>query len=529
MKRGRIGKCMVAGVLTLSMALTSGAMAVGDGQPSSWAAAEVERAREAGLLDFEPHSGYQEDITRGEFAGLAVLLAKSLGCPVEELGQDSWQGTPFTDLTAGTEGVYSAAAWRLGLMNGVSDTTFAPDRTITRTEICVLLDRVMDVCGVELPQTVDGVAERMASGAEGAIPGWAAEGVKNLIGSGLMKGSGDGWQLSAHTTVEQAALLAVRAMDAGCADLEAKRFTAAEREQIAKLKELRATFGNPGEPYAQAPSVEEFIPGKLNDAFLQDALNALNYVRAVAGLEPVGMRDEKNQEVQLGALLLAAGGDEAFSTEPSKPKGMSEDLYRRGSQVAKESMSGREQRDLTEYVLNRVEDYSILFMGSGRRWLLDPLLTTVGMGYIDGYSVIQVGNGTSGEWDGPDYVTWPSAGVFPEELFHDKLGWSCLLKPGVYVNDMEDMDGVAVTVTDGSGNTWTDQVAEDKESADGAIHINLNDGYVRLNPSYGGTLMVVFHPVGLEYRTGEPITVTISGLKLRSGGTDTITYTVKLF
>ena len=109
MKGRGIGTRIAAGAvaLSLTMGLTAapGAMAAGSNQPSSWAAAEVERAREAGLLDFNPHSGYQENITRGEFAALAVQLARTLGCQVGELRYDDWQGTPFTDLTEGTDGV----------------------------------------------------------------------------------------------------------------------------------------------------------------------------------------------------------------------------------------------------------------------------------------------------------------------------------------------------------------------------------------------------------------------------------------
>ena len=70
MRRGKIGTRIAAGALalslTLSLAQAPGALAAGSSQPSSWAAAEVERAREAGLLDVNPQSGYQENITRGE-------------------------------------------------------------------------------------------------------------------------------------------------------------------------------------------------------------------------------------------------------------------------------------------------------------------------------------------------------------------------------------------------------------------------------------------------------------------------------
>ena len=90
--------------------------------------------------------------------------------------------------------------------------------------------------------------------------------------------------LAAPTSREQAMVLTLRSLDLGKDTLEEQNFTAAQREQIARLKELRATFGSPGEPYAQVPGLSApYGPGGLTDAFLQDGLNAINYIRAGAG------------------------------------------------------------------------------------------------------------------------------------------------------------------------------------------------------------------------------------------------------
>ena len=532
MKRRDIGTRIAAGALalslTLSLAPAPGALAAGSSQPSSWAAAEVERAREAGLLDFNPHSGYQENITRGEFAALAVQLARTLGCPVGELRYDDWQGTPFTDLTEGTDGVYSAAAWRLGLMNGVSDTEFAPYRTITRMEICVLLSRVMDVCGVDLPQTVAGVAERIASGAEGTIPDWALEGVESLIGSGLMQGSGEGWQLSAYTTVEQAAMLAVRAMDAGQAELEEDLFTQAEREKIAQLRAM-AGRTTPAGVYASSPSVEAMEQGSLTEEFLQDGLNAVNYVRAIAGLSPVALSDEKNDLAQAGALLLAAG---EFSHTPSRPAGMPNALYQKGYQATSTSNIGQGYRNLWEFTLSCADDAGESTLGH-RRWLLNPSLTTIGMGYVEG-SVTTVVTGGSTDAAGHDLVTWPSEGVFPAELVGSSTVWSCTPDPDKY-----DVSGssLTVTVTDNHGGRC---VLGESASAYGRLLPQV--GAVWLPPidqdtsqvtvetgGYGSGPAILFTPSQVSLEPLTVLTVEIAGLRLRSGGTETVTYTVKLF
>ena len=529
MKQGRIAKKIVAGALALSLtagltaglagAAPAGALDSWFSQPSGWAAADVERAEDEGLL--KPYyimSDLKGDITRQEFAVLAVTLAQKMGLLVELYGSDLAEA-PFTDIDYISAKPYVTAAWNLGLMNGVSATEFAPSRTITRMEICTLLSRVMEKCGVDLPQTVAGVEARLDSGAEGVVPDWARQGIVDIVGAGLMQGGDNGsLALTAQTSREQAMILALRSLDLGGGILEEQNFTAAEREKIAQLRALRATFGNPGEPYAQAPSVSApYSPGVLNDAFLQDGLNSINYIRAVAGLDAVTMSGEKNQNAQVGAILLAASG---FSHYPGQPADMPDDLYKQGYAATSTSNIGSGYANLSSVNLGCADDSdasNITRLGH-RRWLLDPTLTTVGMGYAERRVLTQVTDGLYTRWTGPDYVTWPSEGVFPSELFNENLAWSCSLSPDVYGSNR---DGLTVTVTDGSGHTWTGQASS---------QVDTTADFVLLEGTgYGGAPAVIFRPAGLEYRTGRPLTVTISGLQLKSGGTGTITYTVKLF
>ena len=209
MKRGRMGTRIAAGALALVLAagLTAApadALDVWFSQPSGWAAADVDRAAEEGLL--KPYyigSDLRGDITREEFAVLAVTLAQKLGLPVD-LYDPNMPEAPFADLDGSTGTAYIRAAWDL--------------------------------------------------------------------------------VLAAPTSREQAMVLTLRSLDLGKDTLEEQNFTAAQREQIARLKELRATFGSPGEPYAQVPGLSApYSPGGLTDAFLQDGLNAINYIRAGAG------------------------------------------------------------------------------------------------------------------------------------------------------------------------------------------------------------------------------------------------------
>lgn len=518
-----IGKRIAAGAVALSLtACLAGVVPAGAVDdyftaPSGWAAADLERAEDEGLLlPAFFNRDLQGDITRREFAVLAVTLAQKLGLPVDPYDPDLPEA-PFTDMESVFGKPYVSAAWSMGLMNGVSATEFAPLRTITRMEICTLLSRIMEKCGVTLPETVSGVAERLDSGAEGAVPGWAKAGVVEIAGAGLMQGSGGSLALTAQTSREQAMVLALRTMDMAGEILEEQNFTAAEREKIAQLRELRATFGDPGEPYAQEPSTSApYSLGKVNDAYLQDGLNTINYARAIAGLAPVAMSEEKNQSAQAGAVLLVAGG---YGHYPSQPADMPDDFYKQGYAATSTSNIGMGHDDLSDFTLSCLDDSdSSNYTRVGhRRWLLDPDLTTVGLGCADRRYTTKVVGDTYVPWGGPEYVTWPSEGVFPMELFREELVWSCSFSPNVYTTDRED---ITVTVTDGSGNTWS------KQASNGQID---TDFVLVEGSNYGGAPAVLFRPAGLEYRTGAPLTVTISGLHLKSGGTGTITYTVKLF
>ena len=74
-----------------------------------------------------------EGITRGEF--VILLWEYGGGVPFDKTAH------PFTDLEDDWEAQAAAWAWDLGLVNGVGDGLFAPDRPITREECAALLRR----------------------------------------------------------------------------------------------------------------------------------------------------------------------------------------------------------------------------------------------------------------------------------------------------------------------------------------------------------------------------------------------------
>lgn len=203
----------LAVVFLLLLGLFSGtALAANDHQASSWAREEVSDAVMGGLSPFPDYPApldYQGNVTRREFAGVALRLYAALtlqNAPI--LGKEAKEA-PFTDVDADGD---VNAAYALGLMNGVSDTSFEPERSISRQEICTLLDRVVSKAGASLPQPESAAAVALVQGAEGAVPEWARAGVRKIVASGLMKGTGSGYNLLGTTSREMALVLSLRTL-----------------------------------------------------------------------------------------------------------------------------------------------------------------------------------------------------------------------------------------------------------------------------------------------------------------------------
>lgn len=120
----------------------------------AWYAGAVEAAYEKGALtrqwtEFRPN----DPITREE---LAVMLVRALGYgEIAGLAQDL--PMPFEDVT--TNAGYITMAYDLGVVNGTTATTFAPDRTATREQVAVMLMRLYDKLNSAQPETIGIVSE----------------------------------------------------------------------------------------------------------------------------------------------------------------------------------------------------------------------------------------------------------------------------------------------------------------------------------------------------------------------------------
>lgn len=100
-----------------------------------WAAADIYTLKEAGIINGKSDKEFDPEgkVTRAEFTKMIVNLfgvkASSNTVAFTDCKADDWF-TPFV-----------AAAVEAGYVKGITDTEFAPDKTITREEACTILGR----------------------------------------------------------------------------------------------------------------------------------------------------------------------------------------------------------------------------------------------------------------------------------------------------------------------------------------------------------------------------------------------------
>lgn len=214
-------KRCLAGLLCLLLCISAVPVSAVDGSgPSPWAEAEVNTAISIGLVPEELQSDYQQNITRDEFAQLAVTLCMAqlryVGGPEQFLEDyrryfrdeagNAVDAVPaaFSDAT-----FWGTLASALGIVQGRGDGTFDPDGLITRQEAAVMAARTYLAYSGQaaLPDS----SSRPAYGDAYLFPGWAAESIDRLRDLDVMEGDNYGNFLPlGHLTREQAILIFLR-------------------------------------------------------------------------------------------------------------------------------------------------------------------------------------------------------------------------------------------------------------------------------------------------------------------------------
>lgn len=165
-------------------------------QGSSWAVPELLDAQEYGLIpDILAGKDLTQPITREEFCELAlVLYEKTTGTTVPTPTITN----PFTD----TQNVQILKAFVLGITKGTSDTTFSPNKLISREECATMLFRAIKAIAPSADYSIAGVPDFPD---QQDIASWAVEGAKYMFKLGIIKGDAQGYFMPKATTTAQEA------------------------------------------------------------------------------------------------------------------------------------------------------------------------------------------------------------------------------------------------------------------------------------------------------------------------------------
>ena len=149
-------------------------------QADGWAAESLTLAAASGLIPEELwNADLREEITRAEFAAVAVALYDAMGGYDTELSAEN----PFDD----TDDPAVLRAYALGITTGTGAATFSPDAPLTREQAAAMLVRTyttMEWNSVEQ-------APSLSFSDAGEISDWAADSVAFLAGKGILTGVGD--------------------------------------------------------------------------------------------------------------------------------------------------------------------------------------------------------------------------------------------------------------------------------------------------------------------------------------------------
>ena len=174
------GICKIFISLCLLCAMPLQALAAVETNASNWAKPAMIMAYEEGLV---PEAFLQEALTpmsRADFCTIAIRFYNEIkGEAYVAKGQ-----SPFTDCADASV----IAAYELGIVSGVSETEFAPDNTLTREQMAIIMVRTLKACEVDLSATEKDAGFQDTYGTSEGVRGY----INQLHGAGLISGNGSG-------------------------------------------------------------------------------------------------------------------------------------------------------------------------------------------------------------------------------------------------------------------------------------------------------------------------------------------------
>ena len=172
-------KKTLAALLTAALLTCLCTAFAADPSASDWAQDSLDQAIALGFVPEDLQSAYQQDITRGEFAAIAMqFLAAQYGYDVENFYFAlTWRAAQDPDApqleSPFVDGVSKHVDWAysLGVVNGRRMTeneaglkrgTFDPEAPITRQEAAVMVTRAAELCGIDTEMDAASIRDTLA-------------------------------------------------------------------------------------------------------------------------------------------------------------------------------------------------------------------------------------------------------------------------------------------------------------------------------------------------------------------------------
>ena len=166
-----------------------------------WAADAITQLSYRGVLNGKSERLFMpnDNVTREEFAKIITVAFKlnlvNTECPFGDVDENNWAYP------------YIRSAYKAGIIKGVSDTEFGYGQNITREDLCVMINRMLTVGELTLPQVDGGVF-----GDDGEISDYAKESVYYLERAGIILGDGTNFNPKANATRAEAAKIVYLAL-----------------------------------------------------------------------------------------------------------------------------------------------------------------------------------------------------------------------------------------------------------------------------------------------------------------------------
>ena len=288
-----------------------------------------------------------------------------------------------------------------------------------------------------------------------------------------------------------------------------------------EIKNYLQKMGTENPPYSSfaITPVKNTVRGELSQQSKQSALNMLNSIRYIAGLNHnVVLDKEYGDMAQAGAFVNWSIGELTHNPK-NKPSSMKQADWDLGCKGAGSSNLARGYGSLPWAVLGWTDDgdsSNIKHVGH-RRWTLNPEMGKVGFGEAGAYCAEYVFD-ESGTGDQIN-VAWP-ARYMPIEFFGNWTPWSFETHKEY---DANNANTVTLTLTrrSGSPSGYKQWIFSNKQSYTPSYS---SDFFAVRGTDQGSKPYVIFRPADISYRAGDIFDVNIQGLS-----DEPINYTVEFF